>query len=47
MGTGRQYGDRVRYACSSGYRLNGSADSTCLASGDWSTTTPQCEGNVI
>jgi CUB/sushi domain-containing protein len=44
MGTGRQYGDRVRYACSTGYRLIGADDSTCQADGTWSTVSPQCEG---
>lgn len=46
MGTGRQFGDRVRYACSPGYRLVGADDSTCLAHGIWSALPPQCEGNV-
>jgi hypothetical protein len=46
MGTGRQYGDRVRYACSTGYRLIGADDSTCQADGIWSTASPQCEGSV-
>lgn len=46
MGTGRQFGDRVRYACSAGYRLIGADDSTCLADGIWSALSPQCEGNV-
>jgi Sushi repeat (SCR repeat) len=47
MGTGRQYGDRVRYACSAGYRLIGADDSTCQADGTWSTASPQCEGSVV
>ncbi len=47
MGTGRQYGDRVRYACSTGYRVIGADDSTCQADGTWSTVSPQCEGSVI
>ncbi|EFX77599.1 hypothetical protein DAPPUDRAFT_1343, partial [Daphnia pulex] len=42
MGTGRQHGDRVRYACSTGYRLIGADDSTCQADGTWSTVSPQC-----
>ena len=47
MGTGRQYGDRVRYACSTGYKLVGSTESSCQADGAWSNGMPQCEGNVI
>ena len=46
MGTGRQFGDKVRYACSAGYRLNGADESQCQASSTWSTTVPQCQGNV-
>ncbi|KZS17024.1 putative Sushi [Daphnia magna] len=45
MGTGRQFGDRVRYACSAGYRLIGADDSTCLADGIWSALSPQCEAS--
>lgn len=47
MGTGRQYGDQVRYACSSGHRLIGLAESTCHSDGNWSADTPQCEGKII
>lgn len=46
MGTGKQYGDKVRYACGAGYRLLGATESTCNAGGMWSNETPQCEGNV-
>lgn len=46
MGTGRQFGDKIRYACSVGYYLDGAGESLCQASGNWSTSPPQCQGNV-
>nr|CAG4648642.1 EOG090X05QS [Polyphemus pediculus] len=43
MGTGRQFGDKVRYACSAGYRLIGTDEATCQATGTWSTSMPLCQ----
>lgn len=47
MGIGRQYGDRIRYACRTGYKLNGQSESLCQADGNWSAPVPDCQGNVI
>jgi CUB/sushi domain-containing protein len=48
MGTGRQYGDKVRYACSAGFRLRGeSNENVCNSSGLWSKPAPQCQGTVM
>lgn len=47
MGVGRQYGDKVRYACSTGFRLTGADESVCATDGQWSKLTPLCQGNVF
>ncbi|XP_052281195.1 P-selectin-like [Dreissena polymorpha] len=33
---------RAQYACSAGYQLSGSASSTCVADGTWSSPAPVC-----
>eukprot|EP00795_Rhopilema_esculentum_P001778 gene1778-16265_t len=37
------FGVRVTYKCNSGYRLNGSATTTCLFGGMWSAKAPKCQ----
>jgi hypothetical protein len=38
---GREFGDRARYTCDPGYKLNGSEQRTCNEQG-WSGTAPMC-----
>ena len=38
------YGSTVTYSCNMGYNLVGSPSQTCTASGSWSGTPPQCQG---
>lgn len=47
MGTGKQYGDRIRYVCSAGYRLMGDDESICKADGSWSSSVPYCQGKIF
>ena len=37
----------VLYGCRYGYQLLGNSSRTCLASGEWSNSEPQCEGEVV
>lgn len=39
---GNKLGQRALYRCPSGYRVDGVANSTCLASGNWSSPPPTC-----
>lgn len=47
MGVGTQYGDQVKFMCKEGYVLQGEAHITCLASGEWSSITPTCQGECV
>ena len=38
------FGILVTYECNSGYRLNGSATTTCVSGGMWSGKSPKCQG---
>ena len=37
-------GSTVRFACDSGYKLNGASTVTCRNTGQWSATRPTCTG---
>ncbi len=40
---GTSFGDVARYSCDTGYTLNGPAERTCQADGQWSESVPTCE----
>ena len=40
--TGTVYGDTVLYECLPGYTLQGSKTRTCLVTGQWSGSLPNC-----
>ena len=42
--TGTGVGDTATYTCDAGYELIGSSTRTCQSNGDWSESSPTCEG---
>ena len=40
-------GDVSRYSCDKGYMVNGTADRTCQADGQWSGSMPTCESEIL
>ena len=38
--------DTITYICDHGYRLNGTAQRTCLPGGQWSGTAASCQGKA-
>jgi len=40
-------GETIRYVCNPGYAIKGSEESTCGASGVWSSAPPTCVGNTL
>ena len=40
---GTSFGDVARYSCDTGYTLNGPAERTCQADGQWNGSVPTCE----
>ena len=44
---GTSFGDVARYSCDVGYTLNGAAERTCQADGQWNGTEPTCEGETL
>ena len=44
---GISIGDVARYSCDAGYTLNGAAERTCHADGQWNGTEPTCEGETL
>ncbi|XP_054739099.1 locomotion-related protein Hikaru genki isoform X3 [Anastrepha obliqua] len=40
---GNKLGQRAMYRCPPGYRIDGVANATCLASGNWSSPPPTCQ----
>ena len=46
-GNGFTYLSEVLFQCSSGYRLQGRFNLTCLANGSWSSPRPQCAGEFL
>ena len=43
ISAGTSFGDVARYSCDTGYILNGTAERTCQANGEWSGSAPTCE----
>ena len=48
---GNNYGSKCNFSCTVGYRLNGSATVTCVASGNrppgkWDNPAPVCQGRL-
>ena len=41
------FGGTVRYRCNHGYRLSGSSNRTCEASGRWSGNKTDCKGRTM
>ena len=39
-------GDVARYSCDTGYTLNGTAERTCQADGQWNGSVPKCESEI-
>ena len=46
-GGGTSFGDVARYSCDTGYTLNGPAERTCQADGQWSGSVPTCESEIL
>ena len=42
--TGTGVGDTATYTCDDGYELIGSSTRTCQSNGEWSESSPTCEG---
>ena len=40
---GTSFGDTAMYNCDTGYMLNGPAERTCQADGEWNGSVPTCE----
>ena len=43
---GTSFGDVAKYSCDTGYTLNGAAETTCQADGQWSGSVPTCESEL-
>ena len=41
--SGTTYGYVIKYGCDNGYNLVGMEERTCLATGLWNGTDPECE----
>ena len=41
------FGNVARYSCDAGYTLNGAAERTCQADGEWDGTEPTCESKIL
>ena len=44
--TGTSFGDKAVYSCDKGFMLNGPAERTCQANGQWSGSEPTCESET-
>ena len=44
---GTSFGDVARYSCDTGYTLNGPAERTCQADGQWNGSVPTCESEIL
>ena len=44
---GIPFGNVARYSCDAGYTLNGAAERTCQADGEWDGTEPTCESKIL
>ena len=44
---GTSFGDVTRYSCDTGYTLNGPAERTCQADGQWNGSAPTCEREIV
>ena len=43
---GTSFRDVARYSCNTGYTMNGPAERSCLADGQWSGSVPTCESEM-
>ena len=41
------FNSTATYSCNSGYELDGNQSRTCLASGNWSSSEPSCNGECM
>ena len=41
------FGDVAKYSCDTGYTLNGPAERTCQADGQWNGSVPTCKGEML
>lgn len=39
---GTKFGDVATYTCDNGYRLEGPVTRTCMATGNWTASEPDC-----
>ena len=46
-GSGITFRSTVTYSCNTGYTLTGSNRRTCMASGQWNGSTPNCTGELL
>ena len=44
---GTSFVDVARYSCDTGYTLNGPAERTCQADGQWNGSVPTCESEIL
>ena len=45
--SGTTFGQTATYSCNTGYNLVGDSTRTCQATGEWSGSTPTCQGVVL
>ena len=45
--SGRTFGQTATYSCNAGYNLVGDSSRTCQAAGNWSGSTPTCQGMLL
>ena len=44
---GTTFGENATYSCNTGYNLMGDRTRTCQATGEWSGSTPTCQGMLL
>ena len=44
---GTSFKDKAVYSCDNEYTLNGTAERTCQANGQWSGSAPSCESEML
>ena len=45
--SGTTFQQRATYSCNTGYNLVGDSTRTCQATGEWSGSTPTCQGTLL